>query len=278
MKSIGYYNGVIAPTDEIKIPMNDRVVYFGDGVYDAAFIFEGKPFALDDHLDRFYSSCKQINIAFDMPRGELEALLRDLCSRLDTECGMLYWQATRGTAPRSHIFPTEKPLKPNLLAYVSEKPRPDMTKKVKLITVPDRRYEFCNIKTLNLIPNCLAATAAEDAGCQEAVFHRGPIVTECAHSNCSIIAGGHFITHPLNRFILPGTVRRHVISICRELAIPVEEREFTIDELAVADEIVLTSATALVRSACELNGSPAGGRAPELLAAIQNAYAKRIFG
>lgn len=35
MKYVGYYNGEIGPLEEMKIPMLDRAVYFGDGCYDA---------------------------------------------------------------------------------------------------------------------------------------------------------------------------------------------------------------------------------------------------
>ena len=57
MKYLGYYNGTYGPLEEMMIPMNDRVCYFGDGVYDATLARNGKIFALDAHLDRFLQQC-----------------------------------------------------------------------------------------------------------------------------------------------------------------------------------------------------------------------------
>ena len=54
MENIAYYNGRIAPIEEMMIPMNERSSYFGDGVYDAMFTVEHVPLQMDDHLRRFY--------------------------------------------------------------------------------------------------------------------------------------------------------------------------------------------------------------------------------
>ena len=75
MKYVGYYNGEIGPYEEMSIPMSDRSIYFGDGCYDATTFCNHHIFALNDHLDRFYSSCKLLEIDFDMSREELDAEL-----------------------------------------------------------------------------------------------------------------------------------------------------------------------------------------------------------
>ena len=76
MKYVGYYNGEIGPLEEMKIPMLDRAVYFGDGCYDATTFANNNIFAADDHLDRFYNSCKLLEIPFEMSREELRAELQ----------------------------------------------------------------------------------------------------------------------------------------------------------------------------------------------------------
>lgn len=91
MQDIAYYNGQIGPIDEIKAPITDRGLYFGDGVYDAAMVRNKKIFALDDHLDRFYSSLALLRIAPPMEREALAAVLYDLVARLDSDAPhMLY--------------------------------------------------------------------------------------------------------------------------------------------------------------------------------------------
>ena len=56
MKTLGYYNGKFGELDEMSIPMNDRVCWFGDGVYDAGLSRNYKIFALNEHIDRLFNS------------------------------------------------------------------------------------------------------------------------------------------------------------------------------------------------------------------------------
>ncbi len=277
MENIGYYNGKTGLIEEMTIPMNDRVTYFGDGVYDATYARNHKIFALSDHLDRFYNSCRLLKIPFDMPREELAKTLEDLVNQVDDGETFLYWQATRGTGMRSHAFPSTKP---NLLVTVTPCKFKNVYKKLRLITLEDTRFFHCNVKTLNLIPSVLAAEATKQAGCDESVFYRvrgeQKIVTECAHSNVSMLKDGKFVTAPLSNLILPGITRKHLIEICKELGIPVEEREYTLEELFDADEIIVSSSGSLGIGAYEMDGKPVGGKDEALLKKIQDAYQERL--
>lgn len=76
MKTVGYYNGKIDELEEMQVPMNDRAMYFGDGVYDATYAVNRKIFALEDHLDRFYNSFKLLEIPFQYSREELSVELQ----------------------------------------------------------------------------------------------------------------------------------------------------------------------------------------------------------
>ena len=277
MENIGYYHGKTGLIEEMTIPMNDRVTYFGDGVYDATYARNHKIFALSDHLDRFYNSCRLLKIPFDMPREELAKTLEDLVNQVDDGETFLYWQATRGTGMRNHAFPSTKP---NLLVTVTPCKFKNVYKKLRLITLEDTRFFHCNVKTLNLIPSVLAAEATKQAGCDESVFYRvrgeQKIVTECAHSNVSMLKDGKFITAPLSNLILPGITRKHLIEICKELGIPVEEREYTLEELFDADEIIVSSSGSLGIGAYEMDGQPVGGKDEALLKKIQDAYQERL--
>ena len=102
------------------------------------------------------------------------------------------------------------------------------------------------------------------------------MVTECAHSNIHILKDGVFRTAPLSNLILAGITRMHLIQLAKENGIPVQEEAFTVSQMMDADEVIFTSAGALCCSVREIDGKPVGGKAPELLKTLQDAYIARF--
>lgn len=276
MKNIAYYNGRIEEASKMMIPAEDRAFYFGDGVYDVTTVFGGKCFALEDHLSRFYGNCKKLRIDLGLTMDEVRAICLDLVSRLDPDVAeaVLYFQASRGTAPRSHAFPDG--VKGNLFFTLKEAKMKPLAQKVSAVTVEDLRFELCDIKTLNLLYNCLAQQKAKEAGCYEAILHRGERVTEGSHSGVSILKDGVFQTPPLDRFILPSVTRKHYIELCTALGVRVLEQPFTLEEMMKADEVIIMSSTALCNVCEAVDGVPVGGKAPELVREICEAYRQKV--
>lgn len=269
MKTLGYYNGKFDEIQNMSVPMSDRVCFFGDGVYDATYSRNYKIFTLDEHIDRFYNSAGLLNIEIPHAKNELKNILNEMVRKVDSDCNFVYWQVTRGTGARNHVFP-EKEVKANLWITITPRNILDVYKPVKLITMDDTRFLHCNIKTLNLIPAVMASQKAKEMGCDEVVFHRDGRVTECAHSNVHIIKNGTFITAPTDNLILPGIARAHLIKACKKLGIPVEEKPYTLDELFDAEEILISSAGSLGLAAEEIDGRKVGSKATELLRRIQS--------
>ena len=276
MKYVGYYNGELGPLEEMKIPMLDRAVYFGDGCYDATTFANNRIFAAEDHLDRFYNSCRLLEIPFSMPREELVAELQKCIDANDLDHGMLYWQCSRGTAFRAHNFPPES-VKPNLMIFTVPCDLIPMDQTFRLISMEDTRFLHCNIKTLNLIPSVIAYQRCIEAGCQETVFHRGERVTECAHSNILMIKDGVLCTPPRDNLILPGITVKHLLMLAKENGIPTKEEPFTMEELRAADEVIISSSGGLCIAATELDGQPVGGKDPETLKKLQDAYTRYYY-
>ena len=268
MKELAYYDGKIGTPDELTVPFNDRVHFFGDGVYDATVGSCGKVYLLQDHLDRFYSSAKALDIKIPMEKEALGDLLTDLLSRVEGGTQFVYWQVTRGAASRNHVYSED--MNGKLWVMIRPNSLRDPENPIKLMTREDTRFYHCNIKTLNLLPSVMAAQGAERAGVDETVFHRGDIVTECAHSNVSILKNGEFISHPNDNLILRGISKTHMIAACYRLGIQVMERSFTLAELMDADEIIVTSSSNFCLHACQVDGIKAGGKDPETLKAIQD--------
>ena len=275
MKTLGYYNGKYGELEEMSIPMNDRVCWFGDGVYDAGPSRNYKIFALDEHIDRFFNSAGLLDIEMPVTKEELKELLQEMVNKMDTGDLFVYYQVTRGTGVRDHAY-TKGP--GNLWIMLKPAEISDGIEPIKLITVEDTRFLHCNIKTLNLIPSCVATERAKKAGCQEAVFYRaGGRVTECAHSNVHIIKDGKLVTAPTDNLILPGIARAHLIRMCKKLGVPVSETPYTLKELFEAEEVLVTSSSNLCLHACEIDGKPVGGKNPELLEKIRSALLGEFY-
>ena len=257
MKTLGYYNGKYDEIDKIMIPMSDRSHWFGDGVYDATCARNYKIMAIDEHVDRFFNSARLLNINLGFTKEHLKGLLNELVQKLDDDELFVYWQATRGgNGLRSHNYDKEQ--KANLWITICPEEITDKDKEYKLTSMEDTRFLHCNIKTLNLIPSVVAYQHAKENNCDETVFHRGDIVTECAHSNVHIIKDKKFITHPADEYILPGIARVHLLKACKALNIEVEERPFTVDELINADEVIVSSSGDLCIRATEFEGKAIG--------------------
>lgn len=270
MENLGYYNGKIDLIENMTVPMNDRACYFGDGIFEVAYARNHNLYSLSEHMDRLYTSANKLGIRIAISKEEFSALLRNLALRVDSDEQLVYWQVSRGTEFRSHAPLQEHSA--NIWVTIRPMKLKDSYQPMKLITVEDTRFLHCDMKTLNLIPTVLASIKAKEAGAEEAVFHRGEYVTECAHSNIAIIRNdGTVQTAPADCKILSGVARAHMLDFCRKFDIPVIEKAFTVEEMMNAAEIFITSSGTLCRPACEIDGIKVGGKAPELLKKLQDA-------
>jgi D-alanine transaminase len=82
MKHLGYYNGAFGEIETMSVPMNDRVCYFGDGVYDASYSRNYKIFALDEHIDRLYRSAAELRIDIHETKAEMREIWHLLASAM----------------------------------------------------------------------------------------------------------------------------------------------------------------------------------------------------
>lgn len=250
--SIAYYNGEFLDYSEIRIPLSDRAIFFGDGIYDAAIGKGGCIYLKDKHFDRFFSNAKRLNIPLGFTKEELSELICELIKRNEYDQYFIYFQLSRTSPTRIHSYPDSQ--SSNLLITLREHTLPSINERLRLISCEDTRYLMCDVKTLNLLPAVLASRRAVECGCDEAVFVRDGVVTECAHSNIFIVKDGLVLTHPCDRRILPGVTRARILEICKDLGIPCLEKSFGKNDLFTADEVLVSSTTRLCQTAYEIDG------------------------
>ena len=268
MKTLGYYNGKISELEEMQVPMLDRACYFGDGIYDTALACNHKVFAIDVHLDRFFDNAKLLDFNMPITKEEMKTLLLDLVNKVDDPDLFVYWQASRGTALRSHIYPED--MIANIWVMIWPKKLQDKEKTLRLVSKEDTRKRHNHIKTINLLPAVQYATNAYRSGYDESVLYRNNKVSEGSSSNISILKDGIFYTAPCDENILPGIIRKYLLQACHYHKIPVVEEAFSLEDLKNADEIIISSSTRLCLRAHELDEKPAGGKDIETFKKLQD--------
>jgi D-alanine transaminase len=284
MSRIAYVNGRYVAQPDASVNIEDRGYQFGDGIYEVVHLFDGRFIDEDLHLDRLERSLREIQLPMPMPRASLRMVLREVARRNRVTEGLLYMQVTRGVARRDHAFPN-KPIPPALVVTVKRiAPYPTNVDRwgAAAITMPDLRWARCDIKTVNLLPNCLARQAAREKGAIEAVLYDEAtgMVTEGAATSFWIVdEAGTIRTRPLSDAILPGCTRAALMAELRDAGIAFEEREFSMEELRHAREAFITSATSFVKPITKIDGAPVGdGQVGPVVRKLFEIFARHVKG
>jgi len=265
MPRYAYVNGRYLPHNQAAVHIEDRGYQFADGVYEVVPVVATRQVDQGPHLDRLERSLAELRIAMPISRRALELVSRELSRRNDLRDGLIYIQVTRGVAPRNHSFPGRaRPALVMTTKRIGFAGQSKFEDGVAVITVSDLRWARRDIKTINLLPNCLAKQAASEAGAYEAlqVDDEGN-VTEGTSSNAWIVArDGKLVTRHLSNDILHGVTRRTILAIAAEEGVAFEERPFTVQEAVGAREAFVTSATSFVTPVVEIDGGRVGGGKP----------------
>jgi D-alanine transaminase len=240
-----YLNGQFIPRDKALISPDDRGFLLGDSIYEVIRWYGGYFFDLPGHAARLRRSLHETRINWeDDPK--FEEIAGELIQRngLGTECAIVYFQVTRGVAPRTHAFP-DPPVKPTVYGFARRQSINTLAAEqgIGLWLTPDPRWSRCDIKTTALIANILPYQEAHDRGFAEVCFVRNGFVTEGAHSNIFFVRDETLFTHPENNDILSGITRKNVISVAKSNGISVAEEAVAADMIPYMNEAFISNTT-----------------------------------
>ena len=277
MPRIAYVNGRYVPHREAAVHIEDRGYQFADGVYEVCEVARGHIVDVTRHLDRLDRSLRELRIDQPMSRKALEIVLREVVNRNRVVDGLVYVQVTRGVAGRDFLFPADT--KPSLV-MTAKKVDPALAQRraeggIKVITVPENRWDRVDIKSVGLLPNVLAKQKAKEAGAQEAWFVDAEgKVKEGGSSNAWIVtADGVMVTRPADHGILRGITRTTLFDVARKLGLTIEERGFSVDEAKAAREAFISSATTIAMPVVEIDGAPvANGHPGSVVLSLRAAF------
>jgi len=240
----------------------DRGLYFGDGVYEVLRSYDGRIFALDDHLKRFKNSLEAIRIA-GIDIENIRSKVIKTFEKAQIANAKIYFHITRGSQFRTHTWNSD--IQPNFLLTITKLNDVSefKSKGIKVSTYPDLRWKRCDIKSLNLLPNVLAQQDAAEKGCEEAfLVDENGFITEGASSACFAIIGGKLQTSPLSNSILGSITRKYVINSARDIGVDVIEESITLEQATNADELFMAVTTKDIVPVVEFDGQPMSGSKP----------------
>ncbi|MGD8748944.1 MAG: aminotransferase class IV [Balneolaceae bacterium] len=255
-----WIDGRLYVREEAKISVFDSLVQGGDGVWEGLRVYDGRIFALDEHLERLQNSAHAM--AFEeVPSNE--KIKKALFSTLEAN-GMrdethIRLTLSRGEKVTSYMSPEVNQYGPTLIVLAEWKPPIHRGKKgLRLITSSVRRNTpMCidsKIHHNNLINNILAKIESNAAGVDGAVMMDiEGYVSEVNATNIFFVRNQQVIT-PFADSCLPGITRQIVIDICRGNGIPVFEKRISMAEMYAADECFTTGTMGELVHAVEIDG------------------------
>lgn len=259
------WNGEQMPLADVRVSVLDRGFLFGDAIYEVMRISRGLPFLEPRHFARLRRSLGEVGItACNVER--LQQRMHQTLERAGVQDGMVYIQVTRGEAPRAHRFPDPPVPSNELIAIIAfdEPPYAAVRESgASVVTTPDMRWKRCDIKSTNLLANCMAAQQAFDAGAVEAVMVAPDgTLTEGSHTSLFGVKDGGILTAPLDQNILPGITRGLLTELADQAGIPLRDQPLHKDMLEEIDELFLTGTTAAVLPVTQVDGRPVGDGTP----------------
>jgi branched-chain amino acid aminotransferase len=233
LKELASVDGRVTPTGEAMVPMKDDGLYRGDGAFEVIRLYEGRPFALADHLDRLERSSATIELEFD--RAALEREIDALLSEAGEPDGQLRLIVTRGGRRVAAIEPI-----------------PPHAETVSVATVTYSPTVILNgVKSLSYAANMQATRLAQARGADEAVLVRpdGTVLEPPTSAIFWVSPEGTLRTPALDVGVLESITRDRLVK-----ALQVEEGAWPVDDLRAAREAFLASTTREIQAVAAIDG------------------------
>ena len=247
-----HVDGEIVPASEATVDVRDRGFLYGDGAFETMRAYGGEVFEWAAHMDRLAETCEVLGLEHGLSAGDLRERVDETLAANEFREAYVRLSITRGV--QSGKLTPDEEVDPTVVVIVSQLPRggrgsqpvwdgPATLQTAKTKRVPDAAIP-ARAKTHNYLNGVLArlelrVTDADEAMLVDADGH----VTEGATSNLFFVRDNALRTPSLDGPVLPGITRRVVLELAREEGIPVEEGQYSPEEIRSADEVFLTNST-----------------------------------
>ena len=253
-----FLNGRFVPQKRAVVSVFDRGFLYGDGLFEAVPIFNGRPFRWTQHMRRFQRGAKFLKITPPFSPGDLKKIAASLAAKNKMRCALLRITLSRGVGVRG--YSPQGAESPMLVMSLHPLPKynPQNPPQWKVITSSIRLpagEPLALFKTCNKLPQVMARGQADATGAHEALLsNTDGFVVEGTTSNLFWIKAGKVCTPPLASGILPGVTRAAVLEICRAMKIRPRKISPRRKDLLRADGIFLSMSSFGIVEVTELDG------------------------
>ncbi|MEQ8514776.1 MAG: aminotransferase class IV [Chromatocurvus sp.] len=279
-----YLDGEFLPMSEARISPMDRGFLFGDGIYEVIPAYNGHLVGFGPHMQRMRDGLAALEIRVDQDENAWRQIVDELVQRNGSGNLGVYLHVSRGAdSKRHHAYP--EGVTATCFGFTFEIPPAPVADKARVApysvsTAEDLRWKRCHIKSTALLGNVMHYQQGRAAGAQETILYNSEgEITEAAACNVFVIRDGVVATPPLDHQKLPGITRLMLLDILRRHSdIPVEERSVDLTELALADEVWITSSSKEIAPVTLIDGKPVGsGEVGDVWLAAQELFAAHRY-
>ncbi len=258
--TVFYVDGAFVPAREAKIPVDDLAVLRGIGICDIMRTFHGRPWFVDEHIDRLMESGKKIGLALPWTRADIRQIVFQI---LEKNPGLeevnIRIVITGGSSP-DYMTPAGRPRLIVMVTPINKLPEEWYTQGVKVITLVQER-PLAGAKVTAYLPAAMAMNRARAAGAMEVIYiDRHGNALECTTSNLFAFFGNTLVTPPAEG-ILKGITRKVILSLAAD-RFEVSESLIPLEKLLTADEVFITGTSKGVVPVVRIDDTSIGTGSP----------------
>jgi branched-chain amino acid aminotransferase len=229
-------NDEIVAVDQAAIGINDLALQRGFGIFDYFKTLSGQPVFIDDHLERFYRSAKEMRLIVKYPPSDLKAMLKELMNKNDMPNSGIKLLLTGGYSPDGFNMGV-----PNLVVTQSGLPsyKSEHREGINIITHQYQR-QMPSVKNIDYLMAVWLQPVIKERGADDVLYFSDNLITECPRANIFVVTGNNRVLTPANN-ILKGITRKQLLQLADSFDI--SEADITVDELKNAKEVFITSTT-----------------------------------
>jgi branched-chain amino acid aminotransferase len=268
MSTVVVIDGKSFGPEQAFVSVFDRGFLYGDSVFETIRTYSGRPFALDEHLDRLRWSAGRVFIELAVGADALKLEIAGALAEAGNPESMIRVMITRGRGELG-LDPAlaESPTRVIIVAPLHTPPPAAYERGVGVVTFRTQRVadatDAAGAKIANYLVAVLATREARRADAVEAlIIDNQGLVVEGTSSNVFAVVAGRLLTPPESLGILPGITRARVLEAAGALGIPVDFTALPVEALLGADELFVSSSIREILPVVRVDREPLGSGVP----------------